>query len=155
MKKLDTPREIPDSHIYWSIDVPGKGPIGFRTPFPLHAARILQALTDKGLLTYKEGMSLDTSKLGEAVDLWMLCGAAVGIAWHDAVYELESDRKAFQDLQEYGEAVLEELHEEGWEMAHFRVLFPQVVQRMMASIIRGKEVKARADFFGQTRGESN
>jgi len=155
MKKLETPREIPDSPLYWSIEVPERGTFGFRTPFPIHAARILQALTDKGLLTFKEGMTLDTGKFDDAVDLWMLCGAAIGISWHDTNYNLETARKEFPTLQEYGEAVLEELHEEGWEMSDFRVLFPKVVQKMMASILTKQEVTERADFFDQTQGESS
>lgn len=155
MKKLDTPRVIPDGPLYWSIEVPGKRTFGFRTPFPIHAARILQGLTDKGLLTFREGMTLDTAKFDDAVDLWMLCGAAIGISWHDANYDLESDRKAFPNLETYGEAVLEELHEAGWEMSDFRMLFPKVIQRMMASILTKTEVTERADFFGQTQGDSN
>jgi len=155
MKKLETPRVIPDSPLYWSIEVPGKTTLGFRTPFPIHAARILQALTDKGLLTFKEGMTLDTGKFDDAVDLWMLCGAAIGISLHDTTYELESVRKAFPGLEEYGEAVLEEMHEDGWVMADFRVLFPKVIQRMMTSILTKQEVTERADFFDQTQGDSN
>jgi len=161
MKKRTEPRNIPqDAPLYWEIEIPGKGTFTFRTPFPLHSARILQEMLDKGLMDYqKDGkakeINLEGVKFDEAIDLWRLNGAAVGYCWMDRDHDLEANPKRFDSIYDFGEAVLEELYEVGWEMADFRVLFPQVMKRVTASFLGVKEVKDRADFSAPTSGDSN
>jgi len=161
MKKRTTPREIPqDSNLYWQVEVPDKGTLTFRTPFPLHSARILQEMLDKGLMDFQKGgkeveVKLDGTKFDEAIDLWRLNGASVGYCWMDTDFDLESDPKSFDTIYEFGEAVLEELYEAGWEMTDFRVLFPKVMKRVTASFLGVKEVSERADFSDPTSGDSN
>lgn len=156
MKDRATPRNIPDTPLYWKVDVPSQGAVTFRTPFPLTTAKILKEMETLGLSSFREEVgTIDLEKMDQAIELWLLSGAAVGIAWHDETRDLESDRAKYKDIKEYGEAVLEELHEAGWEMTDFRVLFPAVFKALTLSMLSVSEVRARSDFSERKADVSN
>ena len=150
MRARNTPLPAPDpeDRLYFSVDVDGHGTCWFRVPFPLHVARLLKELSDGDLESFAPGNAgkMDLARMDEAIPLWMLCGAAVGLAWHGLSHELESDlKKHSKDYSAYGDAVLEEMHDAGYTMADFNALFPAVLRRLTLSLAP-KEVADRADF---------
>lgn len=150
MRQRTAPLPVPDAEdrLYFAVELEKHGTCWFRIPFPLHVARLLQELADGDLESFAPGKvgKMDLSRMDEAIPLWMLCGAAVGLAWHGLSHELVADLKAHgKDYSEYGEAVLEEMHEVGYTMADFNTLFPAVLQRLTLSLAP-KEVADRADF---------
>lgn len=150
MRQRPTPLPSPDpeDRLYFSVELEKHGTLWFRVPFPLHVARLLQELEAGDLASFApdKGGKMDLSRMDEAIPLWMLCGAAVGLAWHGLSHELVADlKKHGKDYSEYGESVLEEMHDAGYTMADFNALFPAVLRRLTLSLAP-KEVADRADF---------
>ena len=149
MQKLIQPRTIPDSPIYFEIDVPGKGAHHFRLPRPSMAARLLQPMISGGIWTATaEGGGIDQASAllsEEAV------GAAIGICWRHVALELETKRahhdRDADGMLDYGCAVLEELYEGGYSVEDMGPIISQVGTRLLTSILPpAEEVDQQANF---------
>lgn len=149
MRKLTIPRTIPDSPIYFEIDVPGKGPHHFRLPRPSMAARLLQPMISGGIwkaATDGGGLDQATALLSEEA-----VGAAIGICWRHVGFELEAKRshhdRDADGLLDFGCAVLEELYEGGYSVEDMTPIISQVGTRLLTSILPSpEEVDNQANF---------
>jgi len=88
-----------------------------------------------------------------ADDVLPLLAALVGMAWADPRLRLQSARG--EDIAAYGEAVHEELHEEGWELQHVVLaalaVMDQIQLSAQASAELAPEVARRTAFFRPRR----
>ena len=144
MIKRQTPRKIPeDNPIYFKIPVSGHGELDWRLPFPLYLVRVTEML--------REINAGKTKQLDKALDIWIVGGAAIGLCWAHKDYDLETVPS--RDLVTYGEAVLNELHESGWQMSDLSVLYTSLIKRIAASLaVTGQEVEDRAGFSEAQKG---
>lgn len=157
MHARPTPRPTPpDEGNYLRIEVDGRGTTYWRLPFPVLLARLQQQIMSSDI----DGISRTdvsdpaqvASVLDDAVDLWCVAGAAVGLCWHDLDHDLDSDRRDHDGLMRYGEAVLEELHDAEWTAQQIGQVYP----RLLAAVVRvtppASEVADRVGFSGARRG---
>lgn len=156
MRERKTPRRIPEGKPnYFVFEVPDKGEHHFRLPFPVWAARLTELLRSSGIAKLSD-TDAAVRHLDTATEVWLCGGAAIGLCWHHRTLDLETDRRDFDgDLRAYGEAVLEELWEEGYGVEHLRGLYPELVGRLTRSLVSREEVQKRAGFFGQTEGSTS
>jgi len=149
VRKLTHPRTIPDSPIYFSVDVPGKGPHAFRLPRPSMAARLVSPMISSGIWDAGESgakMSQASALLTEEA-----VGAAVGTCWRHETLEIEAKRshhdRDADGLLDYGSAVLEELYEEGYSTEDLTPIISAVGSRLLTSILPGPaEVAEQVNF---------
>jgi len=148
VRKLPTPRTIPKSPIYFSIDVPGKGEHWFRLPRPSMVYRLISPMVEAGIWDMGNGQDIDTASAmltEEAV------GAAIGVCWRHSAQELEAQRSHYsrdaEGLLDYGAAVLEELYEEGYSQDDLTPIISALGTKLISSTLPSpQEVGDRVGF---------
>jgi hypothetical protein len=142
-------------------------PVVLRVPSVATVAKIAGCLDRQhvavivGLVVgVSEGQPLLASLIGaraSAPGAVGLAAALLGLAWADPVLELETPRPpvfSSTALEEFGGAVLEELHEAGWS---FGAIVAAVVALLLEVEQAGRledEVAARIRFFAETRARA-
>lgn len=147
MLKRDTPRIIPDREPYYAITIPGRPDELFHFRLPTgdtmrHFARYMRA-NARGRAT--EGI-----------------GAIVGLAWRHLHLDIEveqpegrPDRWTDEQIDIYGHAVHEELHEEGFTRPQLDVMLAGAYHHLRERSKVSQEVRKKLDFFGaSTEGGS-
>ncbi len=157
MRHRPTPRPTPpDEGNYLRIEVDGRGTTYWRLPFPVLLARLQQRILASDLERIARADTGDSAQvdavLDDAVDLWCVAGAAVGLCWHDLDSDLDSDRHAHPDLMQYGEAVLEELHDAGWTAQQIGQVYPRLLAAVVRVMPPASEVAGRMGFSEARRG---
>ena len=157
MQQRSAKRSV-DRPIYSSIDTDA-GVHHFRLPRPSVVARLLMLISRSAEFDLKpvEDLSaVDDRYLLGAELAEDAVGAVIGTMWAHVDVDLSTKRSAFdrgQDgLREYGDAVLEELHEEGYSTAVIKQITDCTVSALMSSHVPpDAEVSERVDFTVQTR----
>tara|TARA_R110000787_G_scaffold73603_2_gene164050 strand:- start:4789 stop:5241 length:453 start_codon:yes stop_codon:yes gene_type:complete len=150
MRDRRRPKTIPPDHAnYFALDVEGRGETWWRVPFPIFIAPLLQAHADAVLR--------DQSSLERAMETMMVAGAAIGLCWCDPERELHAGKREHgSDLIGYGEAVLDELHDDGWTAAQVGEVAPAIIKRITAAAATANsEVQARVGFSRARRAEAH
>lgn len=158
MQPRTTPRNIPDKPHYLTIDLEGVGPTSWRIPSMVKAARILSMLQESGVM--EAAAAAETGEeiianLGDRLPALFACqGALLGVCWFHTTQDLDTPIPVGA-LAAYGEAVFEELHEEGWALGHIQTVFVDLVQRVVDGFITQKEVAEKVDFLAQPAAKEN
>ena len=151
MRSRPVPRPSPpaDSPIHFSVVLPQRGEHGFRLPFPVYTASVFRLLNAAGIVEMMDP-EIAAARPSAQIAVWRACGVAIGTAWHHSTVDLETDIATYgDDMDAYGLAVMEELHEAGYGGSEIRDLHNTVIRQMTASLHRGTEVDARKGFFSR------
>lgn len=150
MRSLPQPRTIPNSPIYFVVEVPGRGTHHFRVPRASVVGRLLTPLVTSGLWELRRDGSngIDDVK-AELVEESV--GAAIGICWRHRTLELETSRRDFErgpdGLLEYGDEVMRELYESGYTLDDCSPILNAVISRLMLAVpTPPQEVEEAVDF---------
>lgn len=143
MKKRTEPRKLPDKPHYWTYTDEVAGEHWFRIPFQLTVVKLMREAV-KGV----DGVS-DEDKAERSMNY--SC-AMIGRCWFHRDLDLETPLS--DDLQAYGAAVLEELHEYGYSPHAIYRMAPALLARMKVLVISDEEVQARADFSAEAASGS-
>jgi len=160
MRARATPRQTPpDEGNHLRIEVDGRGITHWRLPFPVLLARLQKQIMSTdieriGRTDVGDAEQVD-AVLDDAVDLWCVAGAAVGLCWHDLDHDLDSERRNHPDLMQYGEAVLEELHDAGWTAQQIGQVYPRLLAAVVRVMPPASEVAGRMGFSGARMGAGN
>lgn len=145
MRKRQRARSEPTGANYFQVDG-----LWFRLPFPLRIASLLKELDAPAMLRAAKGESAD-----DTMRVWALGGAAIGLCWYSLTEDIEASVTAFDGLHEYGEAVLEELHDAGWTLPQISSAYGAVFARVresLAALYSAPEVAAREGFTVSPKG---
>ncbi|MCP3958827.1 MAG: hypothetical protein GY719_13320 [bacterium] len=149
MKKRDVPKEVPDRRPFFVVEIEDLDPHHMRIPSPARSSQLLKALRDAHL---EEGLELNLETAEESLeDITALQGAVIGTSWAHRELELETRRREFENLLDYGTAVYEELWDEGYTMTQTSQLWARCVERLVGDFISEKEV---LDRMGFTKGRA-
>ena len=158
MQPRKTPRNVPNKPHYLTIDLSEVGPTVWRIPTMVKAARVLALLQESGVMeaaaAAENGEDI-ISSLGDRLPALFACqGALLGVCWFHTDQDLDTPLPVGA-LATYGEAVFEELHEEGWALGHIQTIFVDLVQRVVDGFITQKEVAEKVDFLAQPVAKGN
>ena len=160
MKPRKSPRLIPNRPHYIQIQVSVDGEetlTDWRIPSVAKCAKVLQMLQRSGIMEayQRSGDSGDAlvAELSDRLPLLFACqGALVGLCWANRSVDLDTDRKLYRTLEEYGEEVFEELHEAGWQLEQIQNIWIDLVGRLVDAFISQKEIQDKADFLPRATG---
>lgn len=158
MKTRQTPRVIPNKHNYFEIDLDTFGVHNFRAPFPIYTARLMNLMVRAGL---HEAITEDSDPdviYDRTISVWNIAGAAIGMCWFHKNKDLETPRLGKnQDLLSYGEAVLDEMYDEGYDMDILQTLYTELFRVLGDSVVgkdKEKKVEERVDFSSKEKEDS-
>ena len=137
MLPLDQPRTIPDTPIYFCVDVGERGDHHFRVPRASVVGRLLMPLMESGLWDLKrDGAGAIDHVRADLLEEGI--GAAIGVCWRHRTLELETKRRDFErgsdGLLEYGEEVMRELYEAGYSLEECTPMLNAVLSRLMLAV---------------------
>lgn len=161
MKTRPEPKAVPERAPYFQAQVfEGKPPLVLRAPsLPTISALAKQVTPDQRNLLLGIGgrVAAGDSLLGlllMADEVLPLLAGVVGMCWADPLLEIEAMRDPGEPLEAYGARVVEELHEEGWQMQHLVLTAVSVFDQVQKSALIDKEVAARLAFLVPKRASS-
>ena len=166
MRKRSNEREIPDLPIYFTVDVPGRGPHHFRIPRTSTIGRLttlvfrgasfvldLQNKAEDGITSVDQITPAHTlgGMLAENA-----VGNAIGVCWRHRDLDLDADRKLFERGEEgdmeYGDAVLEEMHEEGYTTPQIKAITDGLITVLIKAALPAEEAVTEQVGFTAARG---
>lgn len=161
MRDRPTPLVLRDGYPFMVVDLgDAGGKHHLQIPSALTVAKLIKSLDQVHVAAL---LAMNTDGLDQARMLTMLreagpelvagFGALVGKAWADPDHELESEDQG--DLIAYGEAVVEELHREGWRLDRLVLVSLTVIRAIYDQNQFSQEVKDRAAFFFRPRGRTS
>jgi len=156
MHERTTPRKIPDSGNVFRITLDGQPERVFRVPAPTKLEPILSAMTSPEMrdlaATARENVANAAGKLqGSMSAMCGLIGAVVGVSWFDEHHDLDTpawDGQA-DSLKSYGEAVFEELWDEGLTFVEIFLYWVDCYAKIGGTFRTQKILMERAGFFGK------
>lgn len=149
MRPRQKPIPVPDSPIYFSVDTNHGGSFQFRVPRMSIANKVMRSIPDE----YHQVMADDTASVyqfGAACNDYV--AATIGVAWYHPEQELEARYQG--DLDAYGQAVAEELHEAGIDLVTQVELFGDVLAKLTDILIPRFEVEEQIADFPDRSGEN-
>jgi len=160
MKTRTPPRVIPDTPVYVSVTLPEpKGEHHFRTPSTVTGAKLLNRLQKthlaafsalSGHLNNPAGIFALVQQVGP--ELVGVLGFIVGVSWCHKTLDLESTLGPKDDPLEFGERVIEELHEAEYDLNLVVLLAMVVMRQWVERNSLSQEAMQRAGFFSPTTG---
>lgn len=155
MIERPTPREIPDRHPYVRLELAGEDPTFLKIPSALAVAKIVKDLDRLHMAALASMQSAQggnpinmVAMLKEAgPEIGSVLGALIGKAWADPTHDLVTDAADHPSAMAYGEAVFEELHDDGWTLDHILGVGLTVIRAVWESSQLTDEVSKRAGFF--------
>lgn len=161
MRTRSEPKVVPPRAPYFTIQVLEPGPeLTLRAPSVSAATALGKSVPEqqqKQLLGIAAKAASGGNLLGlllAADEVLPLLAGVVGICWADPMLELESARAEDELLAAYGARVMEELHEEGWEVQHVALAAMSIFDRVRKSTEISREVAERLAFLAPTRASS-
>ncbi len=151
MKKINPPRRIPEgSPVYFTTEIPGKGEHCWRMPRTSVGVRLIRHFYSSGVFSLSQndsnGLNDLSAEIGEEIS-----GGVIGICWRHRTKELETKRRDFprgdEGLMDFGEQVMQELHDEGYTLDDLTLMTSQVFSRLVTNLPSPqKEVDDLVDF---------
>jgi len=157
MIERETVRKCPDRKPYIKVELES-GTHVLKTPSLVAMADLLAASDDLPALLISTAGGVDN--VNDALGLLSqggpralrAVGALVGMAWHHPTLDLESEQGA--SPLEWGGAVYDELHAEGYSFSDIVCLALVVLSEVWAQSQISAEVATRANFFLQPQAPS-
>lgn len=159
MIDLPTPRETPDRYPYIVVELAERGDHHLRIPSMPKVARLVKQMKQTHILllvAMAQAKTTNDSKAASMMtaikeggpELTSAAGALIGIAWfHRQRVMVTEAPKRNGDWLEYGEAIYEELHEEGYTLSEIGSLALTIMRAMWEHSQLTDEVQARAGFI--------
>ena len=153
MQPRKHPRQIPNKPHYFTFEISGVGQTAWRIPSMVKSARLIALLKTSGVMeasaNAENGEDIITNMGDKLTALFSCQGALIGMCWFDENLNLDTAIDSFRNLETFGEAVFEELHESCWSTANIQEAFVFCVQKVVESYISQQEVAEKVDFLGQ------
>lgn len=159
MIKRPTPLDIPDRYPYMVVELPDRESHHMRIPSHLTVAKMIKSLDQvhiAALMAMKGGVSAASAVhlvKETGPELAAVMGALIGQAWNHRDWQLQTEPAP--DLMAYGEAVWEELHNDGYHLETLLLLSLTVVRAIWDQSQFSAEVSKRAAFFYPLMGNPN
>jgi len=151
MKPRQTPLDIPNRAPYVRIEVGNHGEHVFRMPWFAQAARLQKLVSDEERDAYANAKTLTETTDAVAVIASKVC-AVIGMLWHHPTLALEAENSG--DLDAYGAAVAEELHEAGYGIIELITAWAALLNAMTRSMYTITKAEEEAKDFLPPGGDA-
>lgn len=162
MHKLENVREAKNTPVYVRCQLPEREDHVFKTPSMLVGMKLFQVLDQSSLMAFAASTSEARPETMFALmrragpEVIQGLGYLIGVSWFHPTLELDSKVSDHDgDILAYGEAVFEELHEEGYDLNQVVMMALAVIANWVQRNSVAKEAMEKFDFFKPTEGSSN